>query len=58
MHHLTHPLIGPKGIWFGGWTKNQLFIRGSVGLKEQEVTLRVNMGPLPSHWPERDLDPH
>ena len=30
-----------RGIRVGGWTTNQLFIRGSMGLKEQLVTLGV-----------------
>ena len=37
----AHPLIGLRWIRFGGCTTNQLFIRGSVGLKEQELTLGV-----------------
>ena len=38
-----HPLIGLRGIWFIGWTLNQLFNSGSVGFKEQDVVSEVKL---------------
>ena len=34
-------LLAREGFWFIGWTLNQLFNNGSVGLKEQDVISRV-----------------